>query len=88
MTLKEAVAEVEEAMSDIFPGLHPALKLILDTARERLEDTAEIVLPCRTCVGKGEVVHEWERMRDGTAAVSPCPTCRPKPTPVPPADSQ
>lgn len=85
MTLKEAVSEVEESMNGIYPGLHSALKIIIDTARQHLDDTAEIVLPCPTCRGKGEVIHGWD---DGTAAVSPCPTCRPKLTPVPPADSQ
>lgn len=84
MTLREAVERVERFVNVTFPPLEDAraFKLLLDTARERLDDTAEIVLPCRTCGGKGEVVHEWERMRDGTAAVSPCPTCRVKPVEV------
>ena len=45
--------------------------MILEALR-RSDDTAEIVLPCATCGGKGEVVREWV---GGGGAVSPCPTC-------------
>jgi len=53
MTLREAVERVERFVNVTFPPLEDAraFKLLLDTARERLDDTAEIVLPCRTCVG-------------------------------------
>lgn len=82
MTLREAVERVERFVNVTFPPPEDAsaFKLLLDTARERLDDTAEIVLPCRTCGGKGEVVgYIWN---DGTAAVSPCPTCSHKPVEV------
>jgi len=90
MTLKEAVEYAGNVFRDSIEhewcdDAVEAFRLILDTARQHLDDTAEIVLPCPTCRGKGEVIHGWG---DGTAAVSPCPTCRPKLTPVPQPDSQ
>ena len=83
MTLREAVERVDDWLSKYGHWNNPvfrdmeALRLLLDTARDHLDDTAEIVLPCRTCGGKGEVVHAWKW--DHTAAVSPCPTCSTKP---------
>lgn len=56
-----------------------ALRIVLDTARQHIDDTAEIPLPCSTCWGKKEIVCEWH---DGTAALSPCPTCVVKPVEV------
>ena len=57
-----------------------AMRVVLDIARQHLDDTAEIVLPCATCGGKGEVVREWV---GGGGAVSPCPTCCKTPVPSP-----
>ena len=89
MTLKEAVDSAEAMLWEHDATLterhKDALRVLIDATRERLDDTAEIVLPSPTCRGKGQITHSWA---DGTAAVSPCPTCRPKPTPVTPAAAQ
>ncbi len=89
MTLREAIQELEGWRDEIeSDAIHAndkassleAFRMVLDTARQHMDDTAEIVLPCATCGGKGEVVHQWG---DGTAAVSPCPTCCKTPVPSP-----
>lgn len=91
MTLKEAVEYLQQQHdaesahrneNDLGPsGYLVALKIVVDTARQHIDDTAEIPLPCSTCRGRKEIVCKWH---DGTAAVSPCPTCVGKPTEVKP----
>ena len=84
MTLREAVDRAEESFRGHIEGMWSedeveAFRLVIDTARQHMDDTAEIVLPCATCRGKGVMIHH--KWGDGTAAVSPCPTCRKTPVP-------
>lgn len=87
MTLREAVDKAEPFFRSCIEGEWPddvaeAFRLVLDTARQHMDDTAEIVLPCATCGGRGQIVHSWVGDQAGYSAISPCPTCAVKPVEV------
>lgn len=57
MTLREAVDRAEESFWGHIEGMWSEdevedFRLVIDTARQHMDDTAEIVLPCATCRGK------------------------------------
>lgn len=88
MTLREAVDRAEESFRGHIEGMWSedeveAFRLVIDTARQHMDDTAEIVLPCATCGGRGQIVHSWVGDQAGYSAVSPCPTCCKTPVPSP-----